>query len=140
MRQGRLILDTGPLVAYLDRREDSHPCVRETFKKLHPPLLTCEAVITESCFLLQHLPDAIDQIGMWMNDGHIQVVFSLGDAHTRVFELMQKYRDLPMALADACLVVMIEKGIGSRVFTLDGHFNTYRHSGRRVLPVLMPEE
>ncbi len=52
---------------------------------------------------------------------------------------MKKYRNLPMSLADASLLAMVEAGIGDRVFTLDKHFRVYRHSGRRVVPVLMPE-
>lgn len=52
---------------------------------------------------------------------------------------MEKYRNLPMSLADASLVAMVERGIGDRIFTLDKHFRIYRHSGRRVVPILMPE-
>ncbi len=51
---------------------------------------------------------------------------------------MRAYRDLPMSLADASLVAMVEAGAGDRVFTLDEHFRVYRHSGRRVVPVLIP--
>lgn len=74
-----------------------------------------------------------------MDDGQIQVPFQLQAEATRVFALMEKYRDLPMSLADASLVAMVETGIGDRVFTLDKHFRVYRHSGRRVVPVLIPE-
>lgn len=135
----RLLLDTGPLVAYLDRREAYHPWARERFQELQPPFFTCEPVITEACFLLRHLPGAIDEIGGMLRRRLIWVSFSLDKEAAGIFRLIQQYRDLPMSLADACLVAMVERGIGDRVLTLDGDFKVYRHSGRRVVPVLMPE-
>ena len=135
----RLILDTGPLVAFLDHREARHSWVVETFRQLQTPFFTCEAVVTEACFISQRAPRAIEQIAEWIEIGFIDLSFRLGDSSERIFGLMEKYHDLPMSLADACLVTMIEKGIGDRVFTLDQHFRVYRHSGRRVVPVLMPE-
>jgi predicted nucleic acid-binding protein len=53
-------------------------------------------------------------------------------------KLVAKYSDLPMSLADACLVRMAEVNAGSSVFTLDGHFNVYRKHGRRIIPTIMP--
>ncbi len=103
------------------------------------PFLTCEPVLTEACFLLQYLPHAIEQIGVWLETGKIQMPFRIQTASRSVFTLMKKYRNLPLSLADASLLAMVEAGIGDRVFTLDKHFRVYRHSGRRVVPVLMPE-
>jgi predicted nucleic acid-binding protein len=127
------------LVAYLDRRDACHPWARDVFKTVPPLFLTCEAVLTETCFLLRHLPRALDQIAAWLADGRLRIAFTLESASPRVFQLMAKYRELPMSLADACLVTMIEFGVGRRVFTLDNHFRLYRHSGRRIVPVLMPQ-
>lgn len=135
----RLVLDTGPLVAFLDRREAIHPWVVDTFKQSQTPFLTCEAVVTEACFLLRRTPKGMGQIAEWLGIGFIDIPFHLEDASERVFSLMEKYRDQPMSLAEACLVAMVEQGIGDRVLTLDRHFRVYRHSGRRVVPVLMPE-
>lgn len=134
----RIVLDTGPLVAWLDGEDQWHNVAVARSRQLHAPFLTSEPVLTETCFLLQHLPKAIDQIETWLAEGHLQIPFALGNAHARVFRLMKKYRDLPMSLADASLVMMVESGMGDRVFTLDEHFRIYRHSGRRVVPVLMP--
>lgn len=69
----------------------------------------------------------------------IRIGFSLGNEPVRVFELMRRYRNLPMSLAGACLVVMIEDGIGEGVFTLDRHLKIFRQSRRRIVPVLMPD-
>ena len=134
----RLLLDTGPLVAWLDAEDQWHDIAVECSKGVHPPFLTCEPVLTEACFLLQHLPKAVDQIGAWLETGQIQIPFRLQNTAQRVFALMEKYQNLPMSLADASLVAMLEAELGDRVFTLDEHFRIYRHSGRRVVPVLMP--
>jgi predicted nucleic acid-binding protein len=134
-----VLLDAGPLVAYFDQREARHIWARETMARLHPPLLTCEAVLTEACHLLhKRVPTAISRLESWFARDLIQLAFNLEENWPRVFGLMQTYADLPMSLADACLVTMIENGTGDRIFTLDQHFRIYRHSGRRVLPVLMP--
>ncbi|MGJ3241633.1 MAG: type II toxin-antitoxin system VapC family toxin [Opitutales bacterium] len=81
----------------------------------------------------------MDQLGAWVNRGQIQLPFHVQADSRRIFGLMEKYQNLPMSLADASLVAMVERGIGDRVFTLDKHFRIYRHSGRRMVPVLMPE-
>lgn len=138
MRRG-VILDTGPLVAFLDQREKSHVWVSEQFQQCALPFLTCESVLTEACFLLQRHTRALDQISKWVREGMLQVTFSLFENTDRVFDLMRRYRNLPMSLADACLVVMVEIGMGRQVFTLDEHFRIYRHSGRRVVPVITPD-
>jgi predicted nucleic acid-binding protein len=127
------------LVAWLDGEDQWHDAAVALSKELRPPFFTCEPVVAEACFLLQHLPKAIAQVGAWFDGGQIQIPFRLQSESLRIFALMHKYRDLPMSLADASLVAMVESGHGDRVFTLDKHFRVYRHSGRRVLPVLMPE-
>ena len=52
------VLDAGPLVAFLDRRDSAHTWAEARFKEVHTPFLTCEAVLTEACFLLRKLPGA----------------------------------------------------------------------------------
>ena len=70
--------------------------------------------------------------------GVVLVDFGLPDHLTRVLELMRSYRDVPASLADACLVCMAEEKGGSRVFTTDSDFRTYRKNKRQVIPVIMP--
>ncbi len=135
----RLALDTGPLVAWLDADDQWHDEATRMTRGLRPPFLVCEPVLTEACFLLRGQANAIRQIGIWLDIGYIEIAFRLPDHAARAFALMEKYRDLPMSLADAGLVCMIEEDLADRVFTLDAHFRTYRHSGRRVVPALMPE-
>lgn len=134
-----LLLDTGPLVAWLDADDQWHQVAVDLARDLHPPFVTCESVLTEACFLLQRLPRAIDQLSRWISSDYIQVSFHLSAESPEVFRLMKKYHELPMSLADACLVRMIETGAGSKVFTFDSHFRIYRHRGRYKIPLLIPE-
>jgi predicted nucleic acid-binding protein len=68
-----------------------------------------------------------------MEEGHLRIDFILSDHRTQVFKLIKKYQNLPMSLADACLVTMTENIPESRLFTFDQHFNTYRTSTRRTI-------
>ena len=121
-----VVLDTGPLVAFLDRSEENHGFAVEQFRQIRPPFYTCEPVIAEACYLLRHVPRAIDQIQRFLKAQLLSLPFSLTVDGEAVFELMRRYRNIPMSLADGCLVVMVEKIIGSRVFTLDSDFQIYR--------------
>ena len=135
----RILVDTAILVAAFDRADQWTKWTGETLKDLSGPLFTCEAVLAETWFLLQHLPPAWSRVERWLDLGFLKIDFDLQKHRAKVFQLMAKYQDLPMSLADACLVAMVETGLGDRVFTLDKHFRIYRHSGRRIVPVLMPE-
>ena len=64
--------------------------------------------------------------------------FCLADELPSVARLVHRYRDVPMSLADACLVRMAEQHSSSSVCTLDRHFKIYRKSGRAAIPTLMP--
>lgn len=134
------IADTGPLVALLDRRERFHAWAVEQTRSIAPPLLVCEAVLAEVCFLLADAPGGHAAIRAALSAGAWRLAFMLEPERERVFALMQTYENQPMSLADACVVRMAELGPGSRVFTLDGHFRVYRKNRRQVIPVIMPEE
>lgn len=133
-----VILDTGPLVAYLDKRQEHHAWAKSRFEALSGFVVTCEAVITEACFLLADHKQALEKIAGYLRRGVIRPVFMLGAGHARVFELMRKYADIPMSFADACLVCMAEERPRSRVFTLDSDFGIYRLGSRRPVPCIAP--
>lgn len=133
-----VILDTGPLVAILDRDDANHAWAAAQLKTIRPPLRTCDAVLTEACYLLRRLPAAIDRIEHFCSTGVLETAYSSGDDQESVFALMRKYRDAPMSFADACIIRMIETGIGRMVFTLDGHFTVYRQKRRRKIDVILP--
>ena len=134
----KVILDTGPLVAYLDKREEHHAWAVGEFGKLSGAVVTCEAVITEACFLLAAQTRALDKIADYLRRGVIECRFDLQTHHSRVFALMRKYAGTPMSLADACLVCMAEDRPHSRVFTLDSDFEIYRLRGNKPLPLIAP--
>lgn len=133
-----VIVDTGPLVAFLADGSEHGPWVTERFKRLRPPLLTCEAVLTEAAFLLKREGADADKLFALVERGVLRLDFSLRDHLSDVRELMRRYRDTPMSLADGCLVRMAEIHDGATVFSLDGNFRIYRKHGRRIIPVLMP--
>ncbi|HEX4403689.1 MAG TPA: pilus assembly protein, partial [Polyangia bacterium] len=68
----------------------------------------------------------------------VRIAFRLDEEHEQVARLMAKYADVPMSLADACLVRMSESNPRARVLTLDSDFRVYRRSNRQVVPVVMP--
>ena len=133
-----ILADTGPLVAFLDRSETHHAWTKLQFSRFTEPLLTCEAVIAEAAFLLRRGGIAPDLLLQMVTRGIIIPSFRLVDDATALQELMQRYRNIPMSLADACLVRMSELHENSKVLTMRSDFTIYRRSRRRVIPVIMP--
>ncbi len=131
-------MDAGPLVALLDRHEKNHEWAKEQVRRLPPGFLTCESVISEACFLLRRTPGAIPQLLEYLEKEFILVPFHLDEELTRITQLLARYEDAPMSVADACLVRMAELYQRSVVFTLDHHFTVYRKNGRQIIPTLMP--
>lgn len=134
----QIILDTGPLVAYLDIRQEHHRWVTRQFARIDQPLITCEAVLTEACFLLASFPRAIEMIAKYLREGVVHCEFTFGEKHERVFALMEQYRNVPMSFADACVFCMAEANNGSRIFTLDSDFHIYRLRDRKPVPLIIP--
>ena len=135
---GPVITDTGPLVALLNRREQHHAWARELFSLIQPPALTCEAVISESCFLLRDVDHGAEALTQLLLRGVVAISFSLADELPSVGRLLNRYSSVPMSLADACLVRMSEQFATSTVVTLDHDFRVYRKNGRTVIPTRMP--
>jgi uncharacterized protein len=137
--KGHVIVDAGPLVALLNRREHHHRWAAAQFAQIRPPALTCEAVISEACFLLRNIHDGVDSLMELLARGVVATKFSLADELPTIARLLTRYRSVPMSLADACLVRMSEQHATSAVLTLDRHFHVYRKNNRQVIPTLMPE-
>ena len=130
------IVDSGPLVALLDPREEHHVWARETLSRQPFPWLTCESVLSEALYLLQ-APHAraLDAI---LRRGHLRIAFDLSNELTKALDLRAKYANVPMSLADACLVRMTETLPDPVVVTTDADFKIYRRHSRQVVPCLMP--
>lgn len=134
----KTLVDSGPLVALLVRRDQHHDWAVRQFERLTAPLLTCEAVLSETQFLVHRFGGNPLVVLDMVARGVLNVAFQVEDDIDRLQELQSTYRDLPMSLADACLVRMSELHSRCRVFTTDSDFRTYRRNGRQVIPTLMP--
>ena len=137
MKQGVLI-DTGPLVAFLNKRDRFHDWTAAQWNQIAAPMLTCEAVVSETCFLLSRLKSGSNRVMQLIQRKVLKISFHLEEHIDPVNKLLLKYQSVPMSLADACLVRMNELHSNSSVFTLDSDFNLYRKNGRQVIPSIIP--
>ena len=131
-----LLVDTGPLVALFNRRDQHHAWALAGLKDMRRPLRTNMAVLTEVLFLLQGMEKSLRAFHEFWESGALQADFQIDAQRNSVLRLLRRYRDLPMSLADACLVRMTELEEHSRVWTLDQHFKHYRRLGRQAIPCL----
>lgn len=136
----QVIVDTGPLVAYVQEDGQHSDWTQQTFDRLSPPFLTCEPVLTEACFLIERGRGDPEDLLDLVERGLLRVDFAIRPELPRLRALMKRYRNLPMSLADACLVRMTEQEPASRVVTFDSHFRIYRRHDRRPIPLVMPED
>jgi uncharacterized protein len=134
----KVIVDTSALGASIDKSERHHEWVVQQLERVEPPLLTCEAVISETWFLLGRVRGAREAFLPYLEQGQIQVAFSLELELTSVLAIMKRYESVPASLADAELVRMAELYPQSLVFTLDSDFQIYRKYRDIPIPVLFP--
>jgi predicted nucleic acid-binding protein len=133
-----ILVDAGPLVALIHEDDEHHEACKRTFAALSEPLGTVWPVLTEAMYLLGFSLQA--QIALWemIEYGAVELLPLGNEDVARMKELMRKYRDLPMDLADAALVRVAERERLRRIFTVDRRdFQVYRPSriGRfTVLP------
>lgn len=132
----RNIADTGLLLAALNRNDPFHEWGAREFVA-HAPFATCDAVLVE---LSYHLHDSIPGIKL-VASGDLILEFNLS-LHTKsVLDLLHKYRDRQMELADACLVRMTELEARCKVWTVDKEdFQVYRRHGRQTVPCEFPPD
>jgi predicted nucleic acid-binding protein len=121
-----VLIDTGCIVALLDRSERSHGRHVEALEAVSGRLVTCEAVIAESCYLLRHHRGAADTILDNVERGAFQIPLRLDEIAGPVRALMKRYARVPMDLADGCLVALAEILGTGRILTLDSDFQIYR--------------
>jgi predicted nucleic acid-binding protein len=133
-----VLLDTGPMLALIDGRDQHHGWTKTQFAAIEPPLLTCEAVLTEACFLARRELGSIESLVGLFTNGVVRLSFSLEQNWSEVTLLMRRYQDIPMSLADGCLVRMSELIRDCTVLTLDSDFRCYRRHLRRSIPLLIP--
>lgn len=139
MKERVSLLDTGPLVSFLASGLEHHAWAVQQWKELRPPLLTCEPVLTEAAFLLKREGRDSDALFALLERGVIRIAIGIEREQADLRALMQRYRNRPMSLADACLVRLSEIHGSAEVLTLDGDFRIYRRHGNKVIPLRMPE-
>jgi predicted nucleic acid-binding protein len=132
-----VILDTGALVALLDKSEKSHIRCVEFLKEFNGKLLTTEPVLTEAVYLLGPSVKAQRACIDFILRGGAALVPQSPESLSRAAVLMEKYKDIPMDFADATLVTLAEETKIDEVFTLDVKgFSSYRIYGKKTFKVL----
>jgi predicted nucleic acid-binding protein len=132
------IVDTGPLIAFLDRSERHHHWATDRINELDTPLLVCEPVLVEATYLLRRNLRTRDVLLELLQNRALQVAFRVDEHVGALRKLLQKYRDTPISLADACIVLMAEIHRSHSVLTLDSDFLIYRKGDRTSLTLIYP--
>ena len=122
----------------MSKSDKFHQWAKVELSKINPPLLTCEAVVVESCFLLKSTYGVVDLIFSLLRTKQITIPFSLTNEMAEVEVLMKRYENLLMLLADACLVRMSELISGSLILTLDSDFRIYRKNRNEAIDLIIP--
>ena len=136
----RVLVDTGPIAALLDRRDTHHDWANRQLAHLRQPLLTCEAVVSEAFFLLAPVRGGTSTFAELLRHALIRVDpdFSYCHHSAEILDNVERYKNVPMSFADACLVRMTEIERDSLVFTTDRDFLTYRRNRRERIPLISP--
>jgi len=132
------IADTGALVALLDRSDQYHEWAIECFKAIRAPVITCEPVLAETWHLLGAVSPSRQTLAELHQDGIIRVEFEFERQSASIWQLLEKYRDIPMDLADACVVRLSELFVDRLVWTVDSDFKFYRRNKRASIPLMAP--
>jgi predicted nucleic acid-binding protein len=135
-----VVVDAGPIVASLIEADEHHTWTSEQWSRLKPPMLTCESVLSEAGFILKRLGGDPSAVPALVEKGVLKVGFSVQDQAAYLRVLMKRYGEVPMSLADACLVRMTELFDDVAVMTFDSDFRIYRRSGRTMIPLIAPED
>lgn len=131
-----VLLDTGVIVALLDRSEKLHRACAEAIRILQSPLVTCEAVIAESCYLLRSLAGAPEAVIENVAAGIFQLPFQLSREALGIKQILRKYRDRQMDLADACMIRLADEFGTAEILTLDKDFEIYRWGKNKPFHIL----
>lgn len=136
----RALVDTGAVVALINRADRFHAQAASWFSGFRGQLLTTEAVVTETAYVLAGSPEhryaALTWVQRAREAGLLQVVAV--EDHSALARIMSKYSDLPCDYADASLIWLAEKTGVLQVATIDGgDFTVYRVRGRRTFRILI---
>jgi predicted nucleic acid-binding protein len=130
------LVDAGFLVALLSRRDGNHRWAAAQAPRLPPPWMTCEAVLSEASHLLGG--HGTGSLASLLRRGALVCGYRFADDMDAVLKLLEKYADVPMSFADACLVRMTETLNDPVLLTTDADFRIYRRHGRQTIPCVLP--
>lgn len=133
-----VLLDTGPWIALLSRNDTHHKWAVEQFRLFPPPLLSCEAVAAETCFLLKRSGFDPSLALQFIDRGVVQLPFVLQEQIGSVSSLFKRYENVPASLAVAALIRLAEINDSPLLITTDSDFHIYRRHGRQTIPVVSP--
>jgi len=120
------LIDTGPLVGYLDASDQWHAFAVAEFPRVNFPAYTCEAVISEACYLLRNTPEAVTALLSMIDSGSLLILQVFPEGANYACEVIKKY-GAKADLADAALLWLAETNPGLSVLTTDkGDFARYR--------------
>jgi uncharacterized protein len=123
----RVLVDTGPIVAILSRRDQYHRICVEALREMPGPLFTCWPVMTEAAWLLRRDLNAVQKLLNSMDTGFVALLPLGTDDAKPIASIMKKYRDIRIQLADAALVHLAARDGLDTIFTLDHRdFSVYR--------------
>src|SRR5262245_33552650 len=131
-----VLVDAGFLVALLSRRDLHHAWAVMQAPRHAPPWRTCEAVLSEAFHLLG--ARGAPGLGALLRRRGLVAAFDLDNDVESVLKLLDKYANIPMSLADACLVRMTEMLPDPIILTTDSDFRIYRRHSRQIVPCAMP--
>ena len=133
-----VLLDTGVIVALLDPSDSFHERCAHALSGLGAALVTCEAVIVESCYLLRHVAGAAESILRSVATREFLLPITLVNSAGSVERILQKYRDREVDLADAWLIHLANEFGTGEILTLDGDFQIYRWGRNNSFHLLVP--
>jgi uncharacterized protein len=133
-----ILLDTGVIAGCMNRRDRHHARCVTAMANVRQPIVTCEAVIVESFYLLQSIPSAVDDVLENVARGTFQIPFQISTCASAVQQILRKYRDTPADFADACLIHMADELNTGDILTLDSDFLHYRWKRTRRFRMLIP--
>jgi predicted nucleic acid-binding protein len=131
-----IVVDAGFIVALLSGRDNNHKWAVTLATEMPPPWSTCEAVLSEAFHLLG--TRGAGSLGELLRRRAVLVAFALADNVEPIVKLIDKYSDIPMGFADACLVRMTEILSEPIILTTDRDFRVYRRHSRQAVPCVTP--
>lgn len=133
-----ILCDAGVLLCLVDRTQPQHHAYRSLIIGLAKPLVTTWSCLTEAMYLALHRGGWMmqKQLGQLLVN-KLLIIYEIEKAdYSRLLELMERYRDRPMDLADATLVLTAEKTKYRQILTLDSDFLFYRISDRETFDII----